>query len=107
MKKLFLVFWVGVVLSGCVYEFDWENVLEIGYVQKGKDCIYYETYAQDKHIIENKIITNTTSVETDVNARKSIIYANTQCSKIIDYDLKHNINKVPMGSVKQCCTVQE
>lgn len=74
MNKILLLSLVA--LTGCAYR----NV-NVDYKQVGTTCEYIETYG----VVELG--------NEQVNEKHVIKYPNTQCSKVIDSDLKNAINK--------------
>lgn len=65
-----------IVLSGCAYQ-----KVDVDYKQVGTTCEYTETYG----VVE---------VGADrVGRIQTIKYPNTQCSKVIESDLKNAVNK--------------
>lgn len=61
------------------------------YEQTGKDCVYAEDRSEEIQVWNPK----TETWETNKNgvAYKRFRYGNTSCEKVIDYELRNQINK--------------
>lgn len=79
MKKL-SVLALLLVVSGCGH-----NLVDVKYKQEGNDCIYTESAGLYR--------TSFGSNKLEPYAVKRITYSDTQCSKVIEGDLKTGINK--------------
>lgn len=86
---------LGFLLSSCARI----NIplTQLSYTQDGKNCIYAETYSIDNYKKKN-IISEKIDKYNAVLSQREIIYPNTQCSTVINSDLKNSINKTVMSN---------